>query len=217
MLCRQILKARASLTQELQNRTKLKPEQDWSRGDMPCSNDISNTPAIKPATSLVDADFETEKHPVQSTEIPIIDKSVIEEGPVSHAKEQNLHSDSPSRVLEEKYDDDWLKEESSEIIDTGRTTIPIENAEDVSFSDLEEDDGDVPKSDKKVAYGSDSSVKESQDWVQLSRTSVDSTKDTNAVGLVRARTEPVSSHNPDMKESKDWLDIDEIDADNVPS
>ena len=155
MLCRQILKTRASLTQELQNRTKSKPEQDWSRGDKPCSNDISNvphkksdsvpfnaqseslsheTPATKPATSLLDADFETEKHPVRSTEIPIIDKSVIEERPVSYAMEQNFHSDSPSRALEEKYDDDGndsLKEESSEIIGTGGTTIPIENEEDV--------------------------------------------------------------------------------------
>ncbi|GFY86653.1 BSD domain-containing protein [Actinidia rufa] len=100
-------------------------------------------PAIKPVTSLGDADFEIEKHPVQSTEIPIIDKSVIEEGP----------------------------EENSEIISTGGTTIPIENEEDVSFRDLEEDDGDVPTSYKKV-----------------------------------------SSHTPDMKESNDWLDIDEIDV-----
>ncbi|XP_057507472.1 uncharacterized protein LOC130790520, partial [Actinidia eriantha] len=130
-----------SAPQELQNRTKSNPEQDWSRGGTPCSNDISNvpheksdsvpfnaqseslsleTPAIKPATSLLDTDLETEKHPVQNTEIPIIDKSVIEERPVSYAMEQNLHSDFPSRVLEEKYDDDddWLKEESSEIIDT---------------------------------------------------------------------------------------------------
>ena len=91
-------------------------------------------------------------------------------------------------MLEEKYDDDgddWLKEESSEIIGTGGTTIPIENEENVSFSDLEEDDGDVPASDKKVTYGSDSSVKESRDWVQLSRTSADATKDINAVGLDR--------------------------------
>ncbi|GFY99434.1 BSD domain-containing protein [Actinidia rufa] len=155
MLFMQILKARASLTEELQSRTKSKPEQDWSRGDTPCSNDISNvphkksdsvpfnaqseslsheTPAIKPATSLLDADFETEKHPVQSTEIPIIDKSVIEERP-----------------------------QSSEIIGTGGTTIPIENEEDVSSSDLEEDDGGVPTSDNKVTYGSNSSTKESQD------------------------------------------------------
>ncbi|GFY99443.1 BSD domain-containing protein [Actinidia rufa] len=85
--------------------------------------------------------------------------------------EQNLHSDSPSRVLEEKYDDDgndWLKE------------------------------GDVPTSDNKVTYGSDSSMKESQDWVQLPRTSADATKDSNAVGVDHAGTEPVSSHNPDM-------------------
>ncbi|KAL7231632.1 hypothetical protein ACSBR2_009798 [Camellia fascicularis] len=231
----QIVKARASLTQELQNRTKAKPEQDWSGRDASCSNDIANvshersnsvpadaqsepvpleTSAIKQTTSTEDADIETEKHQVHSTEIPIIDKSVIEEGPVNSAKEQTLHSDASSRVLVEQYEDDgddWLKDESSEIVGAGGTAIPVVNEEDVSFSDLEEDDGDVPTSYKKVTYGSDSSTKESRDWVQLSRSSSDSTKDVNAVSVERAGSQQVSAHNPQMKESNDWLDVDEID------
>ncbi|PSR87912.1 Protein PRRC2A like [Actinidia chinensis var. chinensis] len=201
-LGRQILKTRASLTQELQNRTKSKPEQDWSRGDKPCSNDISNVPHEKsdlflPMLNLILYPFRC----LPSNQLLPWWMQILKQ--------------KSTVVLEEKYDDDgddWLKEESSEIIGTGGTTIPIENDEDVSFSDLEEDDGDVPTSDKKVTYGSDSSVKESRDWVQLSRTSADATKDTNAVGLDRAGTEPISSHNPDMKESNDWLDIDEIDV-----
>ncbi|XP_052196542.1 uncharacterized protein LOC127803935 [Diospyros lotus] len=232
----QIVKARALLTQELQKKTKAKPEENWSRMDMPHLNDIPNVPheksnsvpssaqsesvlletsAIEPATNVVDAEFETEKHPVQSAEIPIIDKSVIEERPVNWAKEENIPSDSSSRVMEIKYEDDvddWLKEESAEIVGTGGTSIPIENEEDVSFSDLEEDDEDAPASYKKVTYGSDSSTKESRDWVQLSRSSSDPSKDISAVSVDRTRSEQVNANNPETKESNDWLDIDEIDV-----
>ncbi|PSS21214.1 Protein gar2 like [Actinidia chinensis var. chinensis] len=232
----QIVKARALLTQELQNRTKTKPEQDWSGNDTSYLNENANSPdakgisfpsnvqsesipleasTIKLTTSAVDADFETEKHPVQSTEIPFIDKSVVEEGLVSQGKGKNLHSDLFSKMVDEKHEDDgddWLKEDSSEIVGTSGTTVPIMNEEDVSFSDLEEDDGDVPTSYKKVTYGSDSSTKESRDWVQLSRSSSDSTKDINAVSVDRAGFEQVSAHNPETKETNDWLDLDEIDV-----
>lgn len=228
----QIVEARALLTQELQNKIKAKPEQDWSRMDT-YPNDIadprhekgisvsSNAQAeyvqLEPTTSTVDADFETEKHAVQtqSTEIPLIDKSVVEEGPRNLAKDRTLHSDSPSRGFEEKYEDDgddWLKEESSEIVGASGTGVPVENDEDVSFSDLEEDDGDVPTSYKKVTYGSDSSTKESRDWVQLGRSSTDSNKDVNTVGVDRSGLEQASAHDPESKESNDWLDVDEIDV-----
>ncbi|KAA8550157.1 hypothetical protein F0562_001827 [Nyssa sinensis] len=202
-------KARALLTQELQNRTKARPGQDWSgRGtsnsinsDSPhekCLSVPSNTQseymplekfAIESPTSIVATDFETEKHPISSTEIQIVDKSVAEEGPVNWTNTQNFHSGS-SRVLEEKCEDDgddWLKAESSEIVGGGGTTMLTENEEDISFSDLEEDDGDVPKSYKKVTYGSDSSTKDSQDWVQLSSSSVDSSKDINAVTTLQIK------------------------------
>lgn len=171
----QIVEARALLTQELQNKTKGKPEQDWAGMDTSYSNDIAESrhekgilvPSdsqaeyvqLEPTTSTMDADFETEKHAVQtqSTEIPIIDKSVVEEGPTNWAKDKKLQSDSSFRGFEEKYEDDgddWLKEESTEIIGaSGTTTVPVENEEDVSFSDLEEDDGDVPTTYKKVTYG----------------------------------------------------------------
>uniref|UniRef100_A0A5B6YIF3 BSD domain-containing protein n=1 Tax=Davidia involucrata TaxID=16924 RepID=A0A5B6YIF3_DAVIN len=236
----QIVKARALLTQELQNQTKAKPEQDWSgRGtsnlkdsDSPhevCLSVPSNSQsesaqseympleksAIKSATSTVATNFETEKLPILSTEVQTIDKSVIEEGPVKWTNAQNLYSGSSSRVLEDKYEDDgddWLKEESSEIVGGGGTTISIENEEDVSFSDLEEEDGDVSTSYKKVTYGSDSSTKDSRDWVQLSRSSADSSKDINAVTVERAGSEQVSAHNPETKESNDWLNVDDIDV-----
>lgn len=227
VLCMQIVKARAKLTQELQNRTKAKPEPESERGtylkettnppheehpSVPSSSQSESLPlktsSIESATSIVASDFPTEKHTVLSTKVQIVDKSVVEEGPVKEIKNQDSLSGSSSRILDEKYEDDgddWLKEESSEIVGAGRATMPLVNEEDVSFSDLEEDDGDAPTSYKKVTYGSDSSTKDSRDWVQLSSSSADSAKD--ATG-----SEKVSAHNTETKESNDWLDVDDIDV-----
>uniref|UniRef100_F6HWX2 Uncharacterized protein n=1 Tax=Vitis vinifera TaxID=29760 RepID=F6HWX2_VITVI len=223
----QIVKARAKLTQELQNRTKAKPEPESERGtylkettnppheehpSVPSSSQSESLPlktsSIESATSIVASDFPTEKHTVLSTKVQIVDKSVVEEGPVKEIKNQDSLSGSSSRILDEKYEDDgddWLKEESSEIVGAGRATMPLVNEEDVSFSDLEEDDGDAPTSYKKVTYGSDSSTKDSRDWVQLSSSSADSAKD--ATG-----SEKVSAHNTETKESNDWLNVDDIDV-----
>lgn len=124
--------------------------------------------------------IETVKHPIHIDEIQIVDKSVIKEEPQKEGKDE----------------DDWLKEESSENV-SNRVTIPIENDEDVSFSDLEDDDDDdsnIPIHYKNTTYGSDSSTKDS---VQLGKSSTDSGKD--------------SVYNSKMKESNDWLDV--IDAD----
>lgn len=109
---------------------------------------------------------ETDKHAVTSTEIPIIDKSIIDEKPMNESQKQQLQSCSSSKVMDDEYDDDgddWLKEESSEIVGAGQ----YGNDEDVSFSDLEEEDGDDPAHYKKVTSGSDSSTKDSREWVQI--------------------------------------------------
>ncbi|KAL9675533.1 hypothetical protein QQ045_003735 [Rhodiola kirilowii] len=80
--------------------------------------------------------------------------------------------------------------------------IPITNDEDVSFSDLEEDDTDIPADTKKATYTSDSSTK-SRDWVQLSRSSSDSAKE-NKLSDVKLAGSP-------NKESNDWLNVEDID------
>ena len=219
------MEARAKLTQELHSRTKAKPEPE-SEGSyskettnppheehtsVPSSSQSESAPlktsAIEPATSMVASDFVTEKHTVLSTEAQIVDKSIVEEGPVKEVKNQYSPSGSSAQTLDEKYEDDgddWLKEESSETVGAGRAAMPLVNEDDVSFSDLEEDDGDVPTSYKKVTYGSDSSAKDSRDWVQLSSSS-DSAKDATGSGKV-------SAHNTETKESNDWLDVDDIDV-----
>ncbi|XAR57693.1 hypothetical protein NMG60_11025936 [Bertholletia excelsa] len=215
----QVVKARALLVQELQHRNKIKPEESfgWNTN----LDDVSNLPqeitpletsSINTNPSTKDADFEKEKHAVQSTEIPIIDKSVVEEGPATSVKDQSFPS-AFSEMLDGNYEDDaddWLKEDSTGIDVTGGSSIPIEHEEDVSFSDLEEDVEDVPTSYKKVTSGSDSSTKESRDWVQLSRSSAGSAKDINAVAVDHVGFEQVSARNPETKEPNDWLDVEEI-------
>lgn len=107
------------------------------------------TSVCEPVDFLVTAVPETEKHPITSSEIQIVDKSVIEEENVKQKKDQNLHSASASNIVvnnDEDDADDWLKEESSGTGGSKETTIPIDNDEDVSFSDLEEDEGDVAAS-----------------------------------------------------------------------
>ncbi|KAK9285414.1 hypothetical protein L1049_024607 [Liquidambar formosana] len=232
----QIVEARAMLMQELQSRSR-KPEAECSGKDasylketaitsheeclsVPSGTQSESVPlktAITESSSFTRAaDFETEKHPVSSTDdIRVIDKSIIEEGPVNETKYQNSFSGSSSRVMDEKSEDDgddWLKEESAETGGISGTSIPLGNDEDVSFSDLEDDDGDAPMSDKKVTYSSDSSTKDSRDWVQLSRSSDDSAKDINSVSSEPAGSEQVRGRNPESKESNDWLNVDDIDV-----
>ncbi|XP_065873121.1 uncharacterized protein [Euphorbia lathyris] len=165
------------------------------------------TPENEALPSGFKDEIESEKHPIQSTEIQIVDKAVVEESSVNHNQNQHIPI-TTSKVLEEKYDDtdDWLKEESSEVVGTSGGAVHIENDEDVSFSDLEDDDDvDVPTSYKKVISISDASTKDSRDWVQLSESSGDSVKDIKQTGQV-------SAHNSEPKESNDWLDVEDIDV-----
>ncbi|KAJ8439725.1 hypothetical protein Cgig2_009549 [Carnegiea gigantea] len=103
-----------------------------------------------PASSA-EADFEVEKHAVVSTEIAVIDKRVVEEVPM---KETNIPKPSTiiSKIINQQYEeddaDDWLEEVNSEA-DVLKGTYPPGDYDDISFSDLE-DDEDVPSSFKKV-------------------------------------------------------------------
>ncbi|XVE92355.1 hypothetical protein REPUB_Repub01dG0089900 [Reevesia pubescens] len=164
------------------------------------------------AATTVPVEIETEKHPIQSTKVQVVDKSVIEEEPAKKTKHQHSTSCS-SGVSIEKFEDngdEWLKEENSEVVGTSATTpIPLGNDKDVSFSDLEEDD-DVPISYKKVTSGSDSSTKDSRDWVQLGGSPTDLIKDVSCVGGKHFGFEEVGARNPVIEESNDWLDIEEI-------
>lgn len=237
MLCVQIVEARSMLTQELQNRDKVKTEPE-SCGIMGTVNPrgVADSPkqllSVPPSAeadfvpietvktvsepSALVVDLETQKHPVQSTEIKIVDKAVVEEGIASPPKYQAPVSGSASKKLDGKFEDDgddWLKEDSSEMLGVSRTSIPIGDDEDVSFSDLEEDDeAEVPISHKKTTSGSDSSTKDSRDWVRLSGSSAGSDKEINSTEIRHAGSEQVRVPNAETKEANDWLDVDDIDV-----
>ncbi|BAU00309.1 hypothetical protein LR48_Vigan06g024100 [Vigna angularis] len=227
----QIVEARAMLTQALDKRGKEKKESELSAGGnippkeeeqhllVPNSSPLESLPlqasVVEAVPSMVTSDIEMEKNATQSDVPEIIVKSVAKEEPVKPSAEQSA-SGSSNRFLDETYEDDaddWLKEEdSSEMVGPSGTYIQTGNDEDVSFSDLEEDDVDVHESNKKTRSGSDSSTKDSRDWVQLGRSSPSSDKDRFSVESKHAGSEHSSSRNSVTKESNDWLNVDDIDV-----
>ncbi|KAL9284699.1 putative BSD domain-containing protein [Arabidopsis thaliana] len=194
----QVLEARSMLSQELQKRSKLPVEAGSSEANTVIVEPLTvppspETAAVKIVNPVESSDVETDKHPIESKEIQIVDKSVIEERSTSTA--------SSSRFINVQVDDeddddadDWLNDEETSSVSAigGRSTTnhPFgEDEEDVSFSDLEEEDdneGDVKVSYKNLTNsGSDSSDKKSPDWVQLKEVK-------------------------EKKKSNDWLDVDAV-------
>ncbi|XP_008790255.2 uncharacterized protein LOC103707513 isoform X2 [Phoenix dactylifera] len=211
----QIVEARAMLLQRLQSRAKPaaeKPRVDVSyrKGDdtsvppkeqFTGSRDIYETTPPRTregGTSVPFADFETEKHPILTTDTTFIDKSVIEEQPLVQ-----LHKDlsDTSKISIPKFDeegDDWLEDDSGEMGVPGSSAIPFENDEDVSFSDLEEeDDGNVPASSKTESKTINSAQPKDK-AVLVDKSSGGSATDGNSV--IRQTNE----------ESNDWPGVDDI-------
>jgi hypothetical protein len=138
------VEAGAMLMQQLQCHSKLETEQlGHHKGDRGVQSrefilKDTSTEAFLPlrqeAVSVVPIpELETEKHPIQVTEVAVVDKSVItEQLSKSHTVSER------SNVLQDTFDDDvddWFDEADL----AGHTTIHIGDEEDVSFSDLEED------------------------------------------------------------------------------
>lgn len=150
--------------QELQKKTKLEPDwygrstsyskestsshqEDYTSSSTSHSENMPfRTFAFETVSYPLRTDFETDKHTVVNNESQIIDKSVIQEkaevrtkdflpGPTSKLCLQDCEDDE---------DDDWLKEEILELDAHSRTVIPVGHEEDVSFSDLEDDDCIIP-------------------------------------------------------------------------
>ena len=186
--------------------------------------------AVEPASSA-EADLAIDKHPIITAEIPVVDKVVVDEVfknteavavPTSNANQtegsdrevavelsKDIKSPAPSasRTIDQKDEDDvddWLKEDSTEGGSFKGTSYHIGQDDDVSFSDLEEED-DVPTSYKKDENPS-SSGKESSDWIQLS---ADSSRIVNRKSMDSSRSNKVSAHK--NKKSSDWLDVEDID------
>ncbi|GKV20043.1 hypothetical protein SLEP1_g30219 [Rubroshorea leprosula] len=158
--CLQVMEARAMWMKELQN--QMKPETDWyGRSDsylgdssilhedlVPAPSSYSAFETVSPRTyasdptSSITTEYETEKHPVENTEMQFVDKSVIEEKPVLAEEKVLLVGPSSKIVLPnfEDDDDDWPEEEGSEFGGCKSAAFFVGNEEDISFSDLEDDD-----------------------------------------------------------------------------
>lgn len=205
----EIVKARAMLSQELRNCGNSMPYE--SRGtnasvdptplsheehlSVPMIDESESVPveisAVEPASSVA-TDLEMDKHPVTCTEIPVVDKTIIEEVSTKRtnveevstkqtnnegvsAKQKNNEDVSTeqtniaevstkqanteavssnqtnvqkptaytSKIADQKDEDDaddWFKEEHTEAGSFKGNSYPLENDEDITFSDLEEDD-----------------------------------------------------------------------------
>lgn len=215
------------MAHELHKRTK-PIEEDWSKKETSESTDRSGSqheemlavpstavstdvvqemPSVESATSPTVSSSGTNVHPVIN-ENQTVDKLVVE-GPITNSKDEKLQSASVIKLEEsdEEDADDWLKEESTEIMGTSKTGMSIEHDEDVSFSDLEEDDSDVPANSKKVNYSSD---KDSRHWVQLRKSSTNLSKGSNSVDQIGSSK--VSVHTLDSQEPSDWLAVDYIEV-----
>ncbi|CAL5204807.1 unnamed protein product [Lathyrus oleraceus] len=156
-----VMEARATWMQELHKQTK--PEFEiFGRSDLYSRENVQHhdsTPSLSDDTYSDDmphqtygyrtdslsvrADNESEKHTVESSGSHFSDKSVIEENPIIKNVNTDLKSGRRSQIIIQDYgdddDDDW-PEDDSDLGGYGGTTLPIVNEEDISFSDLEDDD-----------------------------------------------------------------------------
>ncbi|XP_058786126.1 uncharacterized protein LOC131660809 [Vicia villosa] len=170
-----VMEARATWMQELHKQTK--PEFEiFGRSDLFSRENVQHhdsTPSLSDDTYSDDmphqtygyrtdslsmrADNESEKHTVESSGSHFSDKSVIEENPIIKNENKDLKSGRRSQIIIQDYDDDddddW-PEDDSDLGGYGGTTLPIVNEEDISFSDLENDDFGI----KHVSANPDSKV-----------------------------------------------------------
>ncbi|KAL5777569.1 hypothetical protein ACOSP7_010495 [Xanthoceras sorbifolium] len=164
----QVVEARAMWMHELQKLTK--PEMDWLGRSTSYTKDSTNVlqedfdrtssnyanyDMMSPRTYTTETSTSTmmtyyeEKHPIESTEVQFIDKSVIEEKPVTEDKTLLVGPSSKIQIPDYEDDDDDWPEADSELGGYNEITIYVGNEDDISFSDLE-DDGLLPVKLKKI-------------------------------------------------------------------
>lgn len=104
------------------------------------------TSAFESASYTPRAEYETEKHPIMGSESQSVDKSVIQEEPVTKICDKEIVAGPSYKASVQQYDDDdddWL-DQHSELDGYRGPTIFFGTDEDVSFSDLEDDDCTMP-------------------------------------------------------------------------
>lgn len=193
------------LTKELQNRTKPAEADKFGRigtsnaSDSPERPDGTYnslretkphaTPSGEQGPGTKISDVETEKYPLTASEVKYIEKSVIEEEPIIQSSKYGVSSSSVEQNFDED-GDDWLEDNA----DVAASALPLGNEEDMSFSDLEDDDdGSRFPSARIVTDASDADAsKVPGQWMQLSESRRSSTKESGNV----------------QKETNYWLNVD---------
>ncbi|KAL5220351.1 hypothetical protein ABZP36_025064 [Zizania latifolia] len=145
----QILKAREELLQSLPTKKRLGsegPEGSSQDRNVPSTqgdnSGMSEAPSIEEPTPGPMRVVEADKHPISTTEVEIIDKSVIEEELMVKNEIKSIPSDSATREDEDQEVEDWLKDEAPVSGKTGNDGNSAGQEEDISFSDLEDDEDD---------------------------------------------------------------------------
>lgn len=105
-------------------------------GDMPYG-----TYGFELTTLSAKADSETQEHTVESSETHVLDKSVIEESPRIKTEDKNLIGRSSKFLLQDFEDDEdeWPEESCAGT----PVPMPLVNEDDISFSDLEDENYSV--------------------------------------------------------------------------
>ncbi|PPD68887.1 hypothetical protein GOBAR_DD34231 [Gossypium barbadense] len=172
----QVMEARALWMKELQEQTK--PETDWYGGSnshlgdshsimhnglTPSSSNYFAFETMSPRTyasepaSSISTDYVTEKHPVESTEMPFVDKPVIEEKQVSNTEDKGNVAGPSSKIWIPDFDDeeiDWPEDDGPDVGGYSGAAICAEDVEDISFSDLEDfDDSSTPTNSNIIDAG----------------------------------------------------------------
>lgn len=107
------------------------------------SDDMPNqTYGYRTTSFSARSNYENEKHMVETSGTHFTDKSVIEENSIIKTDNKDSICGQPSQIIIKDYDedDDEWPEEDSDTGGYGGTTHPLVNEEDISFSDLEDDD-----------------------------------------------------------------------------
>lgn len=256
----QIVEARVLLMQELQNRTKVQtgksrsdmayseekrtpfpPEEKFSNQSILSNKNVKTGSfkivSLQSATSVAAKDFQRDDQlSAISSQKQIFNDQCCAPREDSLFQNKNVLSGtvklSDLQYQEEEEVDDWLEEEPVGEDVPACTTARLGDEEDVSFSDLEDEDDNMQTTTTGIKESFDSSSKGSKGWVQLN-------KDSNSVEecsmiyssngedtiwrpmntksdahILQSGEKSPEQHikKSDNGESSDWLTVDEDDV-----
>lgn len=256
----QIVEARVLLMQELQNRTKVQtgksrsdmayseekrtpfpPEEKFSNQSILSNKNVKTGSfkivSLQSATSVAAKDFQRDDQlSAISSQKQIFNDQCCAPREDSLFQNKNVLSGtvklSDLQYQEEEEVDDWLEEEPVGEDVPACTTARLGDEEDVSFSDLEDEDDNMQTTTTGIKESFDSSSKGSKGWVQLN-------KDSNSVEecsmiyssngedtiwrpmntksdahILQSGEKSTEQHikKSDNGESSDWLTVDEDDV-----